>query len=239
VSFDVAEEASRQVDWATADHILQRAFATWTGLDCGGGGPSIQVFDFGAVSCTKHEYNQHGGNANILVFRDDVWPYDTGGNGVDTLALTSVTYDVDTGDIYDADIEVNTAKNTFTTNDAPGPNDVDLLAVLTHETGHFLGLAHTPVNGATMYAYYADGTISIRTPQPDDIAAICAAYPESRVPTGPCTGIPRHGWASECYAEQTYVRCSASPRVAERGALLVTVALALLGLTARRGPRGW
>jgi hypothetical protein len=241
VSFDVAEAASNQVDYAAADAALTAAFATWQGLDCGGGTPGIQVFDFGPVSCAVVEYNQHGGNANVLVFRDDVWPHDTGGGGVDTLALTTVTYDVDKGDIYDADIEVNTADNTFSTTDTPGPTDADLLSVLTHETGHFFGLAHTMVAGATMYPSYTPGTDTIRNPAADDIAAICDAYPPGRIGTGDCTGIPRHGWAPVCYAAQTYVRCAAGPRVGDGGeggyALGPGLFLAALGLVVARRRR--
>jgi hypothetical protein len=243
VSFDVAQQASSQVDYDTADAILTRAFAAWAAVDCGGGPPTLQVFDFGAVACGQVQYNQHGGNANVLIFQDAVWPHDTGGGGVDTLALTTVTYDVDTGDLYDADIEVNTASNTFTTNDTPGPSDVDLLAVLTHETGHFLGLAHTQDPTATMFASYTMGTTTIRDLQPDDQAAICAAYPLDRTPTGACTGLPRHGWASECFGEQTDLSCAAAEVGGTRrgdsvmGGALALVALAL-GIRARRGSRG-
>ena len=242
--FNVHEGASKQVDYATAEGMLVRALAAWTSVDCGGGPPTIQIFDLGAVVCDEVEYNQHGGNANILIFQDDVWPLDTGAGGVDTLALTTVTYDVDKGDIYDADIEVNTANNTFTTNDMPGPTDVDLLAVLTHETGHFLGLAHSQDPTATMFASYVMGTTTIRTLQPDDQAAICAAYPPGRSAVGACTGLPRHGFAPECFADQTYVRCAATaagagPRRADgaMGGALVLCALAL-GIRARRGSRG-
>jgi hypothetical protein len=243
VSFDVQAGASKQIDWGTANATITRAFATWTGLQCVGGGPSIEVLDFGPVACGNVEYNQRGGNASILVFRDDAWPHDTGGGGVDTLALTTVTYDVDKGDIYDADIEVNTAANTFTTTDHPGPDDVDLLSVLTHETGHFLGLAHTQDMTATMFASYTTGTTGLRHPNADDLAAICDAYPPARVPVGVCSGIPRHGWAPECYAAQTYVRCAASdapgyerdPRAAIGLGALVALAAVLRG---RRGSRG-
>jgi hypothetical protein len=238
VSFDVQEGASQQVDYATADHVLTQAFATWAGVDCDGGAPSLQIMDFGPVACSNVEYNQNAGNANILIFRDDGWPHDTGGGGVDTLALTTVTYDVDTADIYDADIEVNTADNTFTTNDTPGPDDVDLLAVLTHETGHFHGLAHTAVSPATMYPSYAEGTIDIRTLEADDEAAICVAYPVNRQPAGACTGIPRHGWSPLCGAQQSYARCSASaagsdPGEGGGGALVALAAVALAALGRR------
>jgi hypothetical protein len=207
VSFAIQQSASRQVSFAAAERVLTSAFATWMGVDCGGAGPSLQILDFGSVDCDEVQYNQHGGNANVLIFRDSAWPHDTGGGGVDTLALTTVTFDVGTGDVYDADIEVNTADNTFTTTDAPSMGDADLLAVLTHETGHFIGLAHSKLMGVTMYPSYDLGTIDIRTLQPDDVEAVCAAYPIGRDVEGACTGIPRHGFASECFAAQTYLGC--------------------------------
>jgi Matrixin len=247
ISFSVQEDASRQVDYATAETVLTEAFATWTGLDCGGGPPSIQVLDFSPVSCDRLEYNQQGGNANVLMFRDASWPHDTDGGGTDTLALTTVTYDVDKGDIYDADIEVNTADNNFTVSDTPGPSDVDLLSVLTHETGHFFGLAHTTVMGATMFASYTPGTIAIRQPSPDDVAGLCDAYPVGRSAAGACTGIPRHGFAPECFAAQTYVRCAAGAQPGDGGdggdgvvplGASLALAVAAVAIRARRGSRG-
>jgi hypothetical protein len=250
ISFDVQQGASNQVDWAIADAVLTRALATWTTVDCQGTAPTIQVFDFGAVECDKVEYNQMAGNANVLIFRDSVWPHqsDNGGGTADTIALTTVTYDVDKGDIYDADIEVNSANNTLTTTDTPGPDDVDLQAVLTHEAGHFLGLAHTAAQPATMVPDYTKGTIDIRTLQPDDEAAICLAYPADRAAVGACSGIPRHGYASVCGAEQTWVSCAMAPAGARgpaapwgAAAIACAAVAALAGrrVRARRGSRGW
>jgi hypothetical protein len=239
IGFNVQQDASNQIDQATAEATLVQAFAAWTSVDCGGAGPSIQVFDLGPVACDALEYNQHAGNANALMFRDDGWPHGdalAGGNA-DTIALTTVTYDVDKGDIYDADIEVNTASFHFTTGDAMV--DVDLLGVLTHEAGHFLGMAHTLASGATMYPDYVNGDTGLRTLEADDMAGICEAYPPDRQATGDCTGIPRHGFASECVAHQTEVRCSASPGsdAGGAGALALVLAAAAARLRSRSASR--
>jgi hypothetical protein len=244
IGFNVQQDGSAQIDVATAAATLERAFAAWAAVDCGGAPPSITVFDLGTVQCSKVEYNKHAGNTNVLVFRDAGWPHeaDNGGGTADTLALTTVTYDVEKGDIYDADIEVNTADNQFTVVDDPTPDEVDLLSVLTHESGHFLGLAHSAEPMTTMFPDYTRGTTDIRHLAPDDMDAICAAYPPDRVPTGQCTGIPRHGFAPECGDEQTYVSCAAGPAEGGMAAgwslLAMSAAIAAARrATARRGSR--
>src|SRR6185503_2613485 len=138
IGFGVQKDASVQVPWDITDELMQASFASWTNADCGGGQhPSIQVEDFGAVTCGKTQYNQHSGNINVVVFRDKSWPHvgDAAASGTDTLSLTTVTYDTEKGDIFDADIEINAAKvdgvvvNNFTTSDTDV--DIDLLSVLT------------------------------------------------------------------------------------------------------------
>lgn len=237
VGFNVGSSASSQVSYADAEVTLTLALAAWTDVECGAGPPSITVYPLGEVGCETIEYNQHAGNANTLIFQDQLWPHETddGLGTADTLALTTVTYDVEKGDIYDADIEVNTANNHFTTTEDPGPDDVDLLSVLTHEAGHFLGLSHS-AEDATMFPDYTRGTTSIRVLSPDDQAAICVVYPPNRKPVGECTGIPRHGFAPECGDDQTYVQCAAAPGGSSASAAWV---LAAVAITARLGSRGW
>ena len=122
----------------------------------------------------------------------DCWDY---GSGV--IALTTTTYNFETGEIFDADIELNEAEFPFTTADPwpdggnicgePGvdPNDcvgTDLRNTVTHESGHMLGLGHSADPTATMFASANTGETSKRSLAQDDINGICAIYPPNQPP---------------------------------------------------------
>ncbi len=198
--WSLQQDASKQVTFAAAGPLVTQAFQAWMSATCpGGGSPNVKVSEGPPATCHKAEYNQTQHNAYIVMFDDDGWPYSGTAYMYNTLALTTVTYDVDSGDIYDADMEINSADNTFTTGDTGV--DYDLLSVVTHEAGHFLGLAHTATTTATMYAMYQEGSISKRDLAADDIAAICAAYPPAAPESG-CDPTPRHGFSPLCAADQ-------------------------------------
>ncbi len=236
MGFGVQKEASKQVDFATASRIESAAFATWSAASCEGGPPSVRVIDLGAVDCGNVEYNQHSGNANVVVFRDDKWP--TREDDVDTLARTTVWFDPDTGRINDADTEVNTANFTFATDGKTAPDfagePYDLQAVLTHEAGHFLGLAHSPDPTATMYKYYSG--LHERALADDDVTAICAAFPPDRETQDKCTYLPEHGFASECAQDQREGDCSVGSDDSPAAFTFVVAALAALASRRRRRP---
>jgi MYXO-CTERM domain-containing protein len=201
VEFSVQQNASKYFTLAQTETVVTTAFSAWMNAACPGGGtPRILVVEGPPAVCDQIQYNQMDGNTNAILYRDESWPYDTGGGGVDTLALTTVTYELDTGAIYDADMEINTADNDFTLGNTGV--DFDLLSIVTHETGHFLGMAHTRDPGATMWPSYSAGSTSLRTPSPDDVAGICAIYP----PGGSicdCDPTPRHGFSVQCAAQQS------------------------------------
>jgi hypothetical protein len=137
------------------------------------------------------------GNANIVIFRDTDWNHPDELDG--TLALTTVTFSEDDGAIYDADMEINGAL-PLTTTTPPSQRGYDLQSIMTHEAGHFLGLAHSADPHATMYLSVGAGNDDKRKPSPDDIAGICSAYPPSRnLPA--CDPEPRHGFMSACGAD--------------------------------------
>ena len=189
--------AAQGISFLTTKETVSRAFATWLSTDCGGGAaPSLDVQVLGPISCDASEYNKTKKNANIVMFRDEQWPYP---GSEDALAFTHLQFNSDTGELSDADLEINSFEFEFSVGDPPTKNDFE--SMLTHEAGHLLGLAHTKVVNATMYAKYVEGTSTLRDLATDDEKGICAAYPPSRVPSRTSCS-PRHGFSDLCGAQQ-------------------------------------
>lgn len=235
LSYGVQRDGSENddIDFDTARQIVSAAFDTWLSADCGGGqGPSVAIKDMGAINCRKAEYNQDQANANIILFRDDDWPYV---NSVYTaLALTTLTYNVKNGEIYDADIEVNAFGARLTVTDS-GVID-DFPSIITHEIGHFLGLSHSNVPAATMRPGYNQSETDLRTLDDDDVAGLCAVYPpDESVNEDDCS--PRHGFSRECAKPLEESCAMGDPGGGSTAAGWALLALAGAGVFRRARPR--
>jgi Matrixin len=217
VSVQAAGAPKQNIDYDAAAGSVTRAFAAWINATCTGGTPSITVHVTGPISCDASEYNSDGGNANIVVFREDTWPYV---GGEDALGLTSVHFEPATGAIWDSDIEINAVDASLSIGDPVPPNSVDLDSLLTHEAGHLLGMAHTTDSTATMFPGYQEGTNTLRTLAPDDISGICAIYPPTRKASSTSCE-PRHGYSDLCGAQQavqmTEIDATTSGAVTSKG----------------------
>ena len=101
----------------------------------------------------------------------------------------------------------------MTISDDAASTQYDLLSVLTHEAGHFLGMAHAIDNPeATMNPTYQPMTIGFRSLEPDDGLGICAMYPpDDEPPAEDCNPIPRHGYSPNCKEGQVEGTCSTIP----------------------------
>jgi hypothetical protein len=196
VTFNVQQDGSRRhdIDAALFEQIVRDAFDRWLGADCGAGRhPALEVESLGTAACGEVQCNCSAGNANIFMFSDDEW---LAFDAADAYAVTTVWFGTSSGEIRDVDVEVN---GTRTDIDWSEPREgVDLPSVLTHEVGHFLGLAHSPDDpSAVMRREFRPGLDDLRELRADDVAGICSVYPpDSAASSSSCA--PRNGFASEC-----------------------------------------
>ncbi len=187
---------------------VTRAWSSWQAIQdrCG----NLTLSEGPRTSERKIGYDQNSSNnLNLILFRTrfcssvvpagdpcftsspptcnnkyDCWP---DGDPL-TIALTTTTFNVTTGRILDADVELNGASRHFTTADAGtcsgGSYDncvsTDVQSAMTHEFGHSLGLDHTTYPGSVMNPSAGTPQVQIqkRVIDPGSSDFICQVYPK-------------------------------------------------------------
>ncbi len=115
---------------------------------------------------------QGGNNENVIAFDDGRWDFDS-----DMLALSLVHFDVATGEIFDADIVINTDGYNWADKAEHASVDAyDLANTLTHELGHVVGLAHSTTDEATMFPTSGKDEVTKRDLADDDVQGLTEIY---------------------------------------------------------------
>lgn len=167
VSFFVAPDFAG-LSFQTVVDVAERSFQTWETA-------SREGITFRLAGTATQGDTDGSDGRNTVFFR----PFPI---GQATFAQSVLTFDSETGEIFDVDIELN---SNFTFAVLPSgqndPNDprVDLEAVLTHEAGHLLGLDHENRFGEAVVMFFSDttGNTTHRTLTSDDRNGVRAIYP--------------------------------------------------------------
>ncbi len=77
----------------------------------------------------------------------------------------------------------------------------DLRSIVTHEAGHFIGIGHSEVGEATMFASAERTSVNKRDLATDDINAVCSIYPPGNLDST-CDATPRGGLQLDCTANE-------------------------------------
>lgn len=199
----------------------------------------------------------HDGH-NRIIIRTDSWPDDAAHDPSQVALTTMISWHrpgaLDDGEIVEADVELNDYHWDFTVVPSDPSlltkaflNSYDLQAILTHEFGHVLGLAHdcamsgdqvryddegrvppdclalpadqaAPILASTMYALAQPADTNWRSLSDDDARGVCTLYSRAAEPV--------EGWCA--------VAASPVDQGAPLGLLVGTGALAALIVRARR-----
>ena len=165
LDFVLDEESAEEADVFGAAQALENAVDSWSAVSCGNDPPKItlQIVDEAAAP--------DGAGTIDVVFVSSGWPYEN-----DAAGRTVIEFYNDSGWVSGATLLLNAQHYVLSRN--PDDTEVDLTAVLTHEIGHVLALAHTSVEGATMESETTTAFASeIRTLSHDDESGLCALYP--------------------------------------------------------------
>lgn len=216
--------------------VLETSFATWTTVDCGGATTGLDVDVLTETNlCTEAVHNTNGRNVHSILFVQEGWSSDRA-HDPRAYAVTYVWHDPNSGEIYDADIEINESRGTYTVCPEDGCTDgrIDFPNVLTHEIGHYFGIAHTPDDPfATMYASAPAGETIKRSLTTDDTTALCTIYAPGTLPEA-CDPAPRGGLDLTCAPPGN---CGCRAPGTDRGAPTRGAALAAIVLVAVLGGR--
>jgi len=164
ITYYINQNGSADMPLSTLEQVIDASYSAWETPCC-----SKFRAQYGGTTASTATANN---NKIVLSWKESNWDPQFGSVNVTIgVTLTSVWNDCT---IADAPILFNGVGFTFSNNG----NQTDLQSIATHEIGHMLGLSHSPIQQATMYAAYIGGT-GARSLHADDIDGVCSLYTKS------------------------------------------------------------
>lgn len=156
--------------------VLERSFDTWLQVDCEQRPIDLYIEQLSQTSNLEAGPKEREPNTNVIAYIDATsWREDA-----HAFAITKIWYSAKTAHILGADMLLNGNMAPF--GECPFPlgcerdEMTDLRNVVTHEAGHFLGLAHSDDRESTMWCDADPGDINKRSLGHDDVNGICAIF---------------------------------------------------------------
>ncbi len=172
IRFFVASDAYSKTNTAAEWDAVRASFGQWQSIP-----GTILKFEDGGRAAPGADINTADGTNLIFWAKSDTFVNGGRDNIFGTLALTFPRTTTD-NTLLEADIVLNGGQFAwFTDFNQPNRPDRFIEATLLHEIGHFLGLEHSPVGGATMFARGTDGIGPQAGLSPDEMAAARTLYP--------------------------------------------------------------
>ena len=163
------ESGSDDMPIADVESALIAAIETWNSVDCS----SLTLRYAGRTNQEVLGPKVEDPVIVKVVFREKYWPYTDF-----EVAYTKPHWYSDSGELYDADIELDGEGVSFTLDPEAEPYKMDLQSTITHELGHVLGfLENWEDPEATMYGALVPGEFKKRSLNEDDKEGLCTVYP--------------------------------------------------------------
>lgn len=171
VRYYIAADAYSLTNTAAEYNAVRASFAQWQSVP----GTHLKFEDAGLAPAGIDVNNEDGTN---VVYWTKTTTIVNGGfdNIAGTMGVCFFRY-WDDNSLNEADVVLNAVQYQWTAVYNASNTMVFIESVLTHELGHFIGLTHAVVGGATMLAYGDIGSSSQAGLSSDEVAGVRALYP--------------------------------------------------------------